>query len=225
MPRKLRVNREIRISPVRLVDEDDNQIGVVDLHEAFRRAEAANLDLVEVAPQSRPPVCRIMDYGKHRYEESKKEQRARAKSRSAEMKEVRLGRTIKVDQHDVEIRVNRARKFLLAGHKVQISQQFRGREMQHRDLGRDIINGVIEALSDVSKVDGPIRQAGRAMSVIVAPDKDKIRAYERQKQAEEAAKAEAAGEAPQEETTPAEAEKPAAEAPAPPAEAVEEETT
>ncbi len=212
MPRKLRVNREIRISPVRLVDEDDNQIGVVELHEAFRRAEAAGLDLVEVASQSRPPVCRIMDYGKHRYEESKKDQRARAKSKSAEMKEVRLGRTIKVDPHDVRIRVDRARKFLLAGHKVQISQQFRGREMQHRDLGRNIINGVIDALADVSKVDGPIRQAGRAMSVIIAPDKDKIRTYQRHMQAEADAKAAAAGEVPEAAvTTKVEASKPSGE--------------
>lgn len=194
MPRKTRVNREIRISPVRLIDENDNQVGVVDLQEAFRRAEEAGLDLVEVAANSRPPVCRIMDYGKHRYEESKKEQRARANAKSAEMKEVRLGRTIKVDQHDVDIRIRKSRKFLLAGHKVQISQQFRGREMQHRDLGRDILQRVIDALSDVSKVDGPIRQAGRTMSVIVSPDKDKIRAYERQLKAEAEARAAAGGE-------------------------------
>jgi translation initiation factor IF-3 len=195
MPRKSRVNREIRISPVRLIDENDNQIGVVDLQEAFRRAEEAGLDLVEVAANSRPPVCRIMDYGKHRYEESKKEQRARAKAKSAEMKEVRLGRTIKVDQHDVDIRVRKARKFLLGGHKVQISQQFRGREMQHRDLGREILQKVIDQLSDVSKLDGPIRQAGRTMSVVVSPDKDKIRTYERKMQAEADAKAKEEAEA------------------------------
>jgi len=158
----------------------------VELQEAFKRAQEANLDLVEVAPHSRPPVCRIMDYGKHRYEESKKEQRARAKSKAAEMKEVRLGRTIKVDQHDIDIRVRKARKFLIAGHKVQITQGFRGREMQHRGHGREILNGVVEQLSDISKVETPPRQVGNRMHLILAPDKEKIQALLRAQAKEEA---------------------------------------
>ncbi|MCK4871693.1 MAG: translation initiation factor IF-3 [Phycisphaerales bacterium] len=183
------MNREIRISPVRLVDEDNNQVGVVELQEAYRLAEEAELDLVEVAPHSRPPVCRIMDYGKHRYEESKKEQRARAKTKAAEMKEVRLGRTIKVDPHDIAIRVKRAHKFLMAGHKVQITQQFRGREMMHRHLGREILQRVVEQLADVSKVEIPPRQVGNRMHIILMPDRDKIRAIQK----EEAKQAQAEG--------------------------------
>lgn len=183
----MRVNREIRISPVRLIDHNNEQVGIVDLQEAYRRAEEAELDLVEVAPNSRPPVCRIMDYGKFRYEETKKEQRARAKSKAAEMKEVRLGRTIKVDQHDIGIRVKRARKFLLAGHKVQITQQFRGREMMHRDLGRDILEGVFEQLKDIALLERPPRQVGNRMHIIVAPDKDRIRMLAKEAEAEAAA--------------------------------------
>jgi translation initiation factor IF-3 len=183
----MRVNREIRISPVRLIDHNNEQVGIVDLQEAYRRAEEAELDLVEVAPNSRPPVCRIMDYGKFRYEETKKEQRARAKSKAAEMKEVRLGRTIKVDQHDIDIRVKRARKFLLAGHKVQITQQFRGREMMHRDLGRGILDGVFEQLKDIGLLERPPRQVGNRMHIIVAPDKDRIRMLAKEAEAEAAA--------------------------------------
>jgi len=188
----------IRLSPVRLIDENNEQVGVVETPEALARAREAGLDLVEIQPDARPPLCKIMDYGKYKYEQSKKDQKNRASQKSHEMKEVRLGRSIKVDPHDVQIRIDRARKFLLQGHKVMLVQQFRGREVVHADLGEDILRDVVEALEDISKVDTPPRKMGRRMSMIISPDKPKVEAYKRKqekaKQDEEAAK-EAASEA------------------------------
>lgn len=177
--KRTRVNHMIRITPIRLIDENDEMVGVVETSDALRRAESVGLDLVEVAPESRPPVCKIMEYGKFKYEQSKKEQQNRQASKQAEMKEVRLGRSIKIDPHDVQIRIDRARKFLLDGHKVLIVQQFRGREMQHRNIGQELLQGVVEKLSDIGKVETPPRQMGRRVSMIIAPDKNKIGVYKR----------------------------------------------
>lgn len=169
----------IRLSPIRLIDENNQQVGVVDTQNALQQARAAGLDLVEIQPDARPPLCKIMDYGKFKYEQSKKDQRNRASQKSQEMKEVRLGRSIKVDPHDVGIRIDRARKFLLDGHKVLLVQQFRGREIVHSDLGEDILREVVEALADISKVETPPRKMGRRMSMILGPDKPKVEAYKR----------------------------------------------
>jgi translation initiation factor IF-3 len=149
-------------------------VGVVEVAEALRRAQEAGLDLVEVAPESDPPVCRIRDYGKYKYEQSKKDKANKARSKAAEMKEVRLGRSMKIDPHDVQIRLNQARRFLIDGHKVQIVQNFRGREMVHRQRGHERMQDIIGQLSDVSKVETPPRLAGRRMTMILAPDKAKI---------------------------------------------------
>ncbi len=149
-------------------------VGVIDVRDAVQMAADAGLDLVEVSPESDPPVCRILDFGKYRYEQSKKEKSNRAKSKALEMKEVRLGRSMKIDPHDVAIRMDQARKFLMEGHKVQIVQNFRGREMLHKERGNVRMREVIEHLADVSKVEMPPRMAGRRMSLILAPDKNKI---------------------------------------------------
>ena len=159
-------------------------VGVVDVQEALRRARDAGLDLVEVAADSDPPVCRIRDYGKFKYELSKKEKANKQKSKTMEMKEVRLGRSMKIDQHDIEIRMNQARKFLLDGHKVQIVQNFRGREMQHKGRGEDRLNEISEQLSDIARVETPPKMAGRRISMILAPDKAKVEQYKRKKQGE-----------------------------------------
>ena len=169
----------IRLSPVRLIDENNQQVGVVETPQAQDMAREAGLDLVEIQPDARPPLCKIMDYGKYKYELSKKEQKNRASQKSQEMKEVRLGRSIKVDPHDVQIRIDRARKFLLDGHKVLLVQQFRGREVVHSDLGEDILRDVVDALEDVAKVETPPKRMGRRMSMILGPDKTKIEAFKR----------------------------------------------
>ena len=207
----------IRLSPVRLIDENNQQVGVVETPEALHMAREAGLDLVEIQPDARPPLCKIMDYGKFKYEQSKKEQKNRASQKSQEMKEVRLGRSIKVDPHDVQIRIDRARKFLLDGHKVLLVQQFRGREVVHADLGEDILRDVVEALGDIAKVETPPRKMGRRMSMIIGPDKARVEAYKRKVEKEKAAKA-AESAKPADKPQAEEAEQAASESQNPPAE-------
>jgi len=188
----------IRISPIRVIGPDNEQIGVVETSEALQMAREQGMDLVEISPDVRPPVCKIMDYGKYKYDLSKKQQKNRASSKSTEMKEIRLGRSVKIDPHDVQIRVDQSRRFLMAGHKVQITQRFRGREMAHKELGIERLASICDDLADVGKVEVAPRWMGRQASIIIAPDKTKIDAFKRQmtkeqlaKEAEELAKLEA----------------------------------
>jgi translation initiation factor IF-3 len=179
-----RINDRIRISPIRLIDEHGEMVGIVETDDARRRAAEAGLDLVEVAADVRPPVCRIMDYGKFRYEQSKKDRAGRAKSKVSEMKEVRLGRSMKIDPHDVEIRINQARKFLLEGHRVQIVQNIRGaREMAHRHRGDARMQDVIDRLADLGKVEMAPRLNGRRFIMIIVPDRAKVEAHKRREAA------------------------------------------
>ena len=143
-----RMNERIRITPIRLIDENGEQAGVVETPDALRRARDLGMDLVEMAADSRPPVCRIMDYGRYKYEQAKKEKANKAKTKTSELKEVRLGRSMKIDPHDIAIRMRQARKFLLEGHKVQIVQQFRGREMAHRHRGDERMRDIIAEHGD-----------------------------------------------------------------------------
>lgn len=162
-----------------LIDHNNEKIGTVPTIEALRRAHEAGLDLVEVSSETTPPVCRILDFGKYKYEQAKKDKASKAKSKMAEMKEVRLGRSMKIDPHDVGIRINQAHEFLMEGHKVLIVQNFRGRELQHKHLGDTRMKEIIERLSDVAKVEMPPRLNGRRMSMILTPDKAKIDAMAR----------------------------------------------
>ena len=141
----------------------------------MRMAQQAGLDLVEVVSDSRPPVCKIMDYGKHKYELSKRENKS--KSSGAELKEIRLGRSVKIDPHDVQIRVDQSRRFLIAGHKVSITQRFRGREMMHKQLGEERLFQICQDLSDVAKIEMAPRTAGRQITLVLGPDKAKIESY------------------------------------------------
>lgn len=172
---RTRINHMIRLSPIRLIDQDGEQVGVTETHEAMRMAQEAGLDLVEISPDARPPVCKIMDYGKYKYELSKREQKSR--THGGELKEIRLGRSIKIDPHDVGIRVDQARRFLMAGHKVQITQRFRGREMAHRQLGEERLFKICQDLNDVAKIEMSPRGVGRAITLVLAPDKLKIDQY------------------------------------------------
>ena len=150
-------------------------VGVVETDEARQRARELGLDLVEIAADVRPPVCRIMDFGKFKYEKSKKD-RAN-KTKTTELKEVRLGRSMKIDPHDIEIRLKQARKFLMDGHKVQIVQNFRGREMAHKDRGNQRMKEIVEQMEDIAKVELYPRMAGRRMTMVLSPDKAKIQSY------------------------------------------------
>ncbi len=144
-------------------------MGVLELDEAKRRAREAGLDLVEVAPNSQPPVCRVMDYGKWKYQQRKKEQKARSNTHTSELKEVRL--RPKIDDHDLGIKLSKARQFLEENDKVQFTMLFRGREMAHRDLGLAIMHGVRDKLADLAKVEAQPRQQGRRMTMVLAPER------------------------------------------------------
>lgn len=169
-----RANEQIRISPVRLINERNEQVGIVPTSEALRLAREAGLDLVEVAPTERPPVCRIMDYGKFKYQLKKKA----CKHHEQQLKEVRM--RPKTDDNDRLIKINRALKFLAKGNKVQFTMQFRGRERAHREMALEIFRGVIHELGDLVKVERPPGMDGRHMVMILAPNKAAFERFTRQ---------------------------------------------
>ena len=185
---RTRVNFLIRITPVRVLGPDKEELGVLETNDAVRKAQEMGMDLVEISPDARPPVCRIMDYGKYKYELSQKQRKNRAASKSTEMKEIRLGRSMKIDPHDVQVRIDQSRRFLMAGHKVLVTQRFKGREIAHREIGLNNLAKVRDQLADISKVEQTPRWFGKQASIILAPDKPKIDAIKRKLDREKAAK-------------------------------------
>jgi translation initiation factor IF-3 len=167
--RGLRINGGIRADKVRLVDEANNQIGIVSREEALSKSQEAGLDLVEVAPNSEPPVCRIMDYGKWLYQQKRRVREAHKKTVHpvATLKEIRL--RPETDKHDLEIKVKHAREFLGKGHRVQLSVLFRGRQMLHKDKGYNMLNQIMDSLQDVAKVERPSMMSGRRMTLLLIP--------------------------------------------------------
>lgn len=163
------MNDQIRISPVRLIDEDGEQVGVVALDKAKERAEETGLDLVEVAAQARPPVVKIMDWGKYRYEQQKKAREARKNQHQVEVKEVQL--RPRTDDHDFEVKLKRARRFIGEGNKVRVVLRFRGRELRRPEVGHATLDKMIEAMSDVAEVEHRSRNIeGRRLIAILEPD-------------------------------------------------------
>lgn len=162
-----RVNNRIRVREVRLIDHEGEQVGVVDTNDAKERAKEAGLDLVEISPNARPPVCKIMDFGKFKYDQRKKEKKSGGKSRSASgLKELRVRPAI--SDHDLSYRLRDGRKFLKEGHKVLVVCIFRGRQMAHPEHGYDVMRRVSEALEDVSKVESQPKMAGRRMTMMLS---------------------------------------------------------
>ncbi len=160
-----RVNDQIRISPIRVIGADGEQVGVIPTEQALQMARDDGLDLVEVAADARPPVCRIMDFGKFKYQQQKKKNKSHA--HATKIKEIRL--RPKTDTHDIEVKVSQARKFLGDKDKVQVTLIFRGREQAHEDEGRRVVERVIEELSEVAKVESPPSRMGRRMTCVLAP--------------------------------------------------------
>jgi translation initiation factor IF-3 len=154
---------------VRLVDADGSQVGIVTIADALERAQRQDLDLVEVAPQANPPVCRIMDYGKFRYEASQRLKESRKKTVQITMKEVKF--RPKIGKGDFDTKVRHMHEFLEEGHKVKVTLQFRGREVAHPELGTKILNAVIEQLGPIAKVDSHARLEGRNMTMVLSPEK------------------------------------------------------
>ena len=159
-----RVNRQIRIPEVRLIDQHGAQIGVIATAEAMKMAEVAKLDLVEVSPMAKPPVCRILDFGKFKYAQRKKERGHH--SRASQLKELRVRPAI--DKHDLEYRLEAGRKFLEQGHKVQVVCIFRGRQMAHPEHGYAVMKQVAETLGDISKIESHARLMGKRMTMLLS---------------------------------------------------------
>ena len=162
------MNDRIRISPIRLVNQEGEMLGEMATSEALSMAADAGLDLVEVSPDARPPVCRIMDYGKAQYERHRKHSGGAKKRRPQQLKQIRL--RAKTGQHDIDFKVNRARTFLERKDKVKVNVLFRGRENAHHDRGREMLLGIIQSLSDVADVERPPgMDSGRSMSMTLTP--------------------------------------------------------
>ena len=163
------INEEIRDKEVRLIGADGEQLGIVAVGEAQRLADEKNLDLVKIAPQAQPPVCKIMDYGKHKFEIAKREKENRKNQKVSNVKEVRL--TPNIDDHDFNTKLNQAVKFLKGGDKVKVSVRFRGREITHSSIGRDLLVRFREGADDVGTSDSDIKLEGRNMAMVLSPKK------------------------------------------------------
>ena len=165
------VNEGIRARELRLISDNGDQLGVKTKQEALKMAEDANLDLVLVAPKAKPPVAKIMDYGKYRFELQKKQREARKKQKVVNIKEVRLSPTI--DTNDFNTKMKNARKFLSKGDKVKVSIRFKGRAITHKDIGRDVLNRFAEATEGVATVESKAKMDGRSMFLMLAPKTEK----------------------------------------------------
>ena len=164
---ELQINEQIRDKELRVIDADGTQLGIMSLRQALEIAEQKNLDLVKIAPQANPPVCKIIDYGKYRFEQAKREKEARKNQRVVEIKEVRL--SLNIDTHDFETKRNHALRFISEGNKVKASIRFRGREMGHPELGLEIMRRFADAMSEVANVEKPAKLEGRTMLMFLAP--------------------------------------------------------
>lgn len=168
-PVGVKVNNRIRAREVRLISEEGEQVGILSLKDALVKASEAGLDLVEVAPESSPPVCRIMDYGKYLYEQKKRGKESKKRQRVTHLKEIKM--RPKISEHDYQFKTRHAQRFLEAGDKAKITMMFRGREMAHIELGRRILDRLAEDLAEISVIERSPTQEGKNMVMILAPGK------------------------------------------------------
>lgn len=163
----MRVNRQIRAPRVRVIDKDGTQLGVLSTGEALARAEAAGLDLIEISAGSDPPVCKIIDYGKYRYQITKKEKESKKSQHQVKVKEIKM--KPQTDEHDLQVKTRHAREFIEKGYKVRLTCVFRGREMQHPEFGERVVKKIINDLSDIATPESNAKLLGRSLSVVLAP--------------------------------------------------------
>jgi translation initiation factor IF-3 len=163
----LKINREIRAPKVRVIDKDGGQVGVLTLAEALAKAEGVGLDLVEIAPSADPPVCKIIDFGKYRYQLTKKEKEQKKSQHQVKVKEIKIKPN--TDEHDLVTKMKHAREFIAKGNKVRLTCVFRGREMMHPEFGQRVVRRMCDDLSDVAAPESPARMLGRNLSVVLAP--------------------------------------------------------
>ncbi len=180
----LRINHRIRVPEIRVIF-DEEQLGIMPTHEALRLAEEKGLDLVEISPRSQPPVCRIMDYGKYKYDEAKKKQQARKRSSTVETKEIKF--RPKTEEHDMDFKVKHVRRFLEGGNKVRLAVVFRGREITHPQTGMAVLNRVVERCGDIASVEATPNMEGRRMIMVIAPKPGVVRKAQEAKKAAAAA--------------------------------------
>ena len=166
---ELMINEQIKDKEVRLIGPDGEQLGIVSSREALKRAEEAELDLVKIAPKAKPPVCKIIDYGKYRYELARKEKEAKKKQKTVEVKEIRLSPNI--EANDLNTKMNSARKFLSKGNKVKVTLRFRGREMAHMNSSKHILDDIAKELEEVAVVEKAPKVEGRSVSMVLAEKK------------------------------------------------------
>jgi translation initiation factor IF-3 len=159
----VRLNHSIRAAELRVIDENGNQAGVLTRSEAMQRAELAGLDLVEVSPNASPPVARIVDWGKYNYQKTKQLQKQKKQTKAVDLKQIRLG--MRIGENDLEIKLNKARKFLEAGHKVKVMLLYRGRENAHKELGFTLFERITQKLEDIATVDQPAQLSGRNLTI------------------------------------------------------------
>ena len=164
---ELMINEQIRDKEIRLIDENGEQLGIVSSREAQKIADERKLDLVKIAPTAKPPVCRIMDYGKYKFDQAKKEKEARKKQKTVDVKELRLSPSI--DTHDVQVKVKKANEFLKDGDKVKISIRFRGREIGHSKVGMQIMEDFAKATAEFGVIDKPAKMEGKSLVMFLAP--------------------------------------------------------
>ena len=176
--RQLRVNERIRISQVRVIGAEGAQLGVMAPADALKVAREAGLDLVEVAPQTTPPVCRIMDFNKFRYEEQRREREAKKKHHIAKLKEVKFKPHI--EAHDYQVKLEMLKRFLMRGDQAKVTMVYRGRELAHTELGKRILDRLVEDLKPISKVERSPMLDGRFMTMVFGSDREKVRQLERQ---------------------------------------------
>ncbi len=165
----LMINEQIRDREVRVIGPDGEQLGIMSAKEAYLKAKDADLDLVKIAPTAKPPVCKIINYGKFRYDQARKEKEAKKKQRTIDVKEIRLSPNI--DTNDLNTKANQARKFLSKGDKVKVTLRFRGREMAHKDVGREVLNAFYEKFEDVAAIDKEAKMEGRSMIMFLTATK------------------------------------------------------
>lgn len=161
------INDEIRDPELRIIGPDGSQLGIMSADEALKIANEKDLDLVKIAPQAKPPVCKIMDYGKYRYEQARREKEARKNQHTIEIKEIKL--SLNIDTHDFDTKVNHAKKFFAHGDKVKVSIRFRGRELGHTEFGYDIMKRFADACEEEASIEKPAKQEGRQMLMFLAP--------------------------------------------------------
>lgn len=167
----MRINDEIRIREVRVTDENGESLGIMQTKDALKLAEDRHLDLVEVAPKARPPVCKLMDFGKYRYEQQKRDKEARKKQKVVTVKEVKLRPNI--EQHDFDVKLKNAQRFIEEGNKVKVTIMFRGRELSHPELGNEVLDKIAKALGDTVSIERAAKLEGKNMTMILSPKAQK----------------------------------------------------